>query len=154
MISGSWTIPARVISSTVSRVHPMSTGVIRNQGHTPSWDPTVSLCLGTYGGLRWVGVSYERGTPVRYPCDFRVLDDPGSGHELDCIRGAPYEYRGHSKSMTHTVVGPYGRSIRTFLRAVRCNLTRVKSACRKRAVDCIRGAPYRGTSLIRSRPPL
>jgi len=31
---------------------------------------------------------------------------------------SPY-YRGSSNSRTHTVLGPYGRSIRTFLRAVR-----------------------------------
>ena len=39
------------------------------QGHLahktpPPQDPTVALCLGTYGDLREVGVSYERGTPV------------------------------------------------------------------------------------------
>ena len=28
-------------------------------------------------------------------------------------------YRGYSKLRIHTVLGPYGRSIRTFLRAVR-----------------------------------
>ena len=27
-------------------------------------DPTVAICLGTYGDPREVGVSYERGTPV------------------------------------------------------------------------------------------
>ena len=29
------------------------------------------------------------------------------------------EYRDYSKLRTHTVLGPYGRSIMTFLRAVR-----------------------------------
>ena len=37
------------------------TSLIRN---TPTWDPTVALCLGTYGDPRGVGVSYERGTLV------------------------------------------------------------------------------------------
>ena len=27
-------------------------------------DPTVALCLGTFGGSMGVGLSYERGTPV------------------------------------------------------------------------------------------
>ena len=27
-------------------------------------DPTVALCVGTYGGPMGVGVSYERGTPL------------------------------------------------------------------------------------------
>ena len=30
----------------------------------PLEDPTVGLCLGSEGGPREVGVSYERGTPV------------------------------------------------------------------------------------------
>ena len=31
----------------------------------PSYDPTVALCIGTYVHPRGVGVSYERGAPVR-----------------------------------------------------------------------------------------
>jgi hypothetical protein len=30
----------------------------------PPEDPTAGICLGTYGGLMGLGVSYERGTPV------------------------------------------------------------------------------------------
>ena len=41
-----------------------STGVPRSQEPPPPQDPTVALCLGTYGDPRGVGVSYERGTPV------------------------------------------------------------------------------------------
>ena len=29
----------------------------------PPYDPTVALCLETYGGLEEIGVFYERGTP-------------------------------------------------------------------------------------------
>ena len=36
------------------------TSLIRNR----SLDPTVGLCLGTYGDPRGVSVSYERGDPV------------------------------------------------------------------------------------------
>ena len=35
------------------------------------------------------------------------------------VHAAVHTYRGYSKLRTHTVLGPYGRSIRTFLRAVR-----------------------------------
>jgi len=45
------------------RAHYRGTSLIRN---TPPYDPTVALCLGTYGDLRGVGVSYERGTPVAH----------------------------------------------------------------------------------------
>ena len=31
----------------------------------PQEDPTVALCLGTYGDPRGVGVFYEQGTPVQ-----------------------------------------------------------------------------------------
>ena len=46
---------------------------------------------------------------VRYPC--RLI--------ASCRRAYVGAYRGYSKLRTHTVPGPYGRSIRTFLRAVR-----------------------------------
>ena len=39
------------------------TSLIRN---TPQLDPTVAICLRAYGGPIGVGVSYERGTPVRW----------------------------------------------------------------------------------------
>ena len=37
--------------------------VPRDGGPAAPEDPTVALCLGTYGDPRGVGVSYERGTP-------------------------------------------------------------------------------------------
>ena len=36
------------------------TGVPCSYPPPPPWYPTVALCLGTYGGPRGVGVSYER----------------------------------------------------------------------------------------------
>ena len=45
---------------------PFVTGVPRSYENAPPWDPTVGLCLGTYGDPRRVGVSYERGTPVHF----------------------------------------------------------------------------------------
>ena len=40
-----------------------NTKVPRSYETAPPQDPAVALCLGTYGGPRGVGVSYERGTP-------------------------------------------------------------------------------------------
>ena len=40
-------------------------GYLAHQNPPPLQDPTEALCLGTYGGLGRVGVSDERGTPVR-----------------------------------------------------------------------------------------
>ena len=40
------------------------TGVPRSQKNASSYDPTLGLFLGTYGGPRGGRVSYERGTPV------------------------------------------------------------------------------------------
>ena len=69
----------------------MGTLLLRN---SPTQDPTVELYLGSYGGPRGVGVSYERGTPVvpriaddsqddslgsRYnPVNFGVTENAGS----------------------------------------------------------------------------
>ena len=39
-----------------------STGVPRSEETPPPEDPAVALCLGNYGDLREVVVSYERGT--------------------------------------------------------------------------------------------
>ena len=41
-----------------------STGVPRSSETPFPQDPTVALCLGTYGGTMGVGVSHVRGTPV------------------------------------------------------------------------------------------
>ena len=41
-----------------------TTGETRSKETPPSQDPTVALCLGTYGAPRGVGVPYERGTHV------------------------------------------------------------------------------------------
>ena len=43
------------------------TGVPRSQANANSQDPTVGLCLGTYGSPRGVAFSYERGTLYRAP---------------------------------------------------------------------------------------
>ena len=40
------------------------TGLPRSQETPPPEDPTVALCLGTYGDPLGVGVSYERSTPA------------------------------------------------------------------------------------------
>jgi len=40
------------------------TGVLRSYETPPPYDPTVALCLGTFGDPRGVGVSDERGTPL------------------------------------------------------------------------------------------
>ena len=53
-------------------------------------------------------------------------------------------YRGYSKLRTHTVLGPYGRSIRTFLRAVR--VLTFESPLYPFSGE------YRGTSLLRNNP--
>ena len=37
---------------------------LRAHNPPPLQDPTVALCLGTYGGPNGAGVSYERVTPV------------------------------------------------------------------------------------------
>jgi len=39
-------------------------GLLAHKTPPPPLDPTVALCLGTYGDPMGVGVSYERGTPV------------------------------------------------------------------------------------------
>ena len=40
-------------------------GYLAHKKQSPPYDPAVGLCLGTYGDPRRVGVSYERGTPVK-----------------------------------------------------------------------------------------
>ena len=40
-------------------------GYLAHKNPPPPQNPTVALYLGTYGGPRGVGVSYERGTHVR-----------------------------------------------------------------------------------------
>ena len=52
-------------SKIPSRLELPIQGYLAHKNPTPSYDPTVALCLGTYGGPMGVGVSYERGTPVR-----------------------------------------------------------------------------------------
>ena len=42
----------------------MLQGYLAHNTPPPRLDPTVALRLGTYGGPRGGGVSYERGTPV------------------------------------------------------------------------------------------
>jgi len=44
------------------------TGAPRSLDPPPPWDPTVALCLGTYGDPRGVGVPDERDIPVRRGC--------------------------------------------------------------------------------------
>ena len=39
-------------------------GYLAHKKQPPPQDPTVGLCLGPYGGLREVAISYKRGTPV------------------------------------------------------------------------------------------
>ena len=58
-----------------------STRVPRSEETPPSYDPTVGLYLGSYGGPRGVGVFHERGTPVGFTCvrrDSRGGTGPGS----------------------------------------------------------------------------
>ena len=38
-------------------------GCLAHKTPPPPYDPTVALCLGTYGDPMGVGLSYERGTP-------------------------------------------------------------------------------------------
>ena len=45
----------------------------------PPQDPTVALCLGTYGGHGGGVVSYERGTSVQDPCIEPGSVDQGRG---------------------------------------------------------------------------
>ena len=47
-------------------------GYLAHKKHPPPLDPEVALCLGTYGDPRGVGVSYERGTPVKHRVSGRV----------------------------------------------------------------------------------
>ena len=59
-----------------------------------------------------MAVSYERGNPVGpygRACE-------RTGHSRDSSSSV---YRAYWKVRTHTVLRPYGRSVRTFLRAVR-----------------------------------
>ena len=51
-------------SGGAGRVPPPYRGVPRSQETASPNDPTLALCLGTYGDPRGVGVSYERGTPI------------------------------------------------------------------------------------------
>jgi len=48
----------------VGHVHHIQ-GYLAHKNPLPPQDPTVALCLGTYGSPRGGAVSYERGTPVR-----------------------------------------------------------------------------------------
>jgi len=54
--------------------------------NTPPQDPTVSLCLGTYGDPTEVGVSYERGTLVRPPMSRQAMDLSGLSDPYVTIR--------------------------------------------------------------------
>ena len=54
-----------------SAIHPVEQGLLDREcrgtslkTNAPPSDPTVGLCLGSLGGPRGVGVSYEQGTPV------------------------------------------------------------------------------------------
>ena len=52
---------------------PSKQGYLAHKTPPPPWDPTVVLCLGTYGDPRGVGVSYERGIPAAQPSrNFRL----------------------------------------------------------------------------------
>ena len=48
------------------------------RGVEVSWDPTVGLCLGLYNGPRGVELFYERGTPVVHLCSVRRLGTEAS----------------------------------------------------------------------------
>ena len=50
-------------------------GYLAQENKKPSYDPTAGLYLGSYGGPRGVGVSYERGSPVHgwWGCFAQVL---------------------------------------------------------------------------------
>jgi hypothetical protein len=60
---------------------------------------------------------------ARYPCIEYLYESQRHGSEAPrrvvCFSGRLQVYRGYSKLRRHTVLGPYGRSIRTLLRAVR-----------------------------------
>ena len=51
------------------------TSLVRNH---PPWDPTVALCLETYGDPRGRGISYERGAPVIFSAGNSLADIGGS----------------------------------------------------------------------------
>ena len=67
------------------------TEVPRSSETTPSWDPTVGLCLGPYGGPRQGG--YFLG--ARYPCKPCVHPTYGSGDLLHHICHSPPSPRQH-----------------------------------------------------------
>ena len=77
-------------SRLLDDTHYMGTSLIIN---IPPQDPTVALCLGTYGSPRGVGVSYERGTPVCFASE---------GLGLVERRGGPDSKNGGSSLIRNT----------------------------------------------------
>ena len=73
------------------------------QESAPPSDPTVGLCLGTYGDRRGVGVSYERGTPVGFPA-------PPVGKSGGGLLNAHYQSTREDSHERPFVGASYGRS--------------------------------------------
>jgi len=61
---GSRRTSSRGAPNIFGAVKAVLTGAPHSQETAPPLDSTFGPCLGPYGGLRGVGVSYERGTPV------------------------------------------------------------------------------------------
>ena len=74
---GQWTARCRHRGSDPALLPCFATGVPRSLKTPPSWDPTVGLYLGPYGGPRG-GCSFSR---ARYPCKSRQPACLVPGHQ-------------------------------------------------------------------------
>ena len=81
------------------RGSPPVQGYLTHKKTPPPWDPTVALCLGTCGGPRRGGVSYERGTPVQ----------PGAAPTSGSCCTTGYEPLYRKKDSRLRALGPTGR---------------------------------------------
>ena len=122
---------------SVPHLHPSRklTGVPRSYKNVPPQDPTVALCLGPYGGPRGVGCLLS----VRCPCS------------TACVRlGSPWkplEQTLQSKLATETPLW------HRFTQADQRSLVPRRFKLYSYSLEPF-GAPYKGTSLRRNRPPL
>ena len=70
-VAAIWRVPLRPkmpsADDAFTQLSMFGTGVPRPQETPPPWDPAVARCLGIYGDLRGVVVSFERGASVYMP---------------------------------------------------------------------------------------
>ena len=135
------------------------TGLPHLQENAPHWDPTVGLCLGSYGGPMGGGaVSYERGTPVGW-VSLQGLDrcrrSSGQGWCQECSLHAHFDNPEYSLSLSKHFLSQskYGCRKCPPVSMVVENF-RLISTMRMQGFDIAPESPYRVTSLTRNRTPL